>query len=102
MEGPMSAGLCLYCKKPVDANKDYRKVEGWEKSRSGGGTNAIRLREPKDEWECTSCIDSHGRGISLEQGSLLSGLSLISALVATRGRAVKRPPPPTSSRRWRR
>lgn len=66
-----AAGKCIYCEKEIDPSRDYRKVEGFERSRSGGGTNAIRLREPKDEWACAPCVDKLSRGIAPEQGSLL-------------------------------
>jgi hypothetical protein len=67
----MGAGHCVYCGAEIDAASDYRKIVGWERSRSAGGTNAVALREPTDEWACRWCIERLKRGITAEQGSLL-------------------------------
>ena len=62
---------CVYCKGPIDGSLDYRRVIGWERQRSAGGTNAIALREPQDEWACAECVRKLKRGVTLEQTSLL-------------------------------
>lgn len=63
---------CIDCGCEIDPKRDYRKVSGWERGqRTGGGTNAIALREPTDEWRCRWCVEKLGRGISPEQGSLI-------------------------------
>jgi hypothetical protein len=49
----------------------YRKVEGYEQSRAAGGTNALTLRKPLDQYACTACISRLKSGISTAQGSLL-------------------------------
>ncbi len=64
-------GKCTFCDGPVSADRDYRKVVGWERNRAAGGTNAIAAREPQDEWACTTCIEKLKRGVTIEQQSLL-------------------------------
>ena len=54
-----------------EASMTYRKVTGWERPRLAGGTNAVALRAPHDEWACWECIHKQGRGIPVGQGSLL-------------------------------
>lgn len=65
------AGTCTFCGKAIDANSDYQKVVGWEKKRSGGGTNAVRGRENVDEWACRWCVDKLAKGIDPGQQGLL-------------------------------
>lgn len=68
----MAAMVCTFCGEPVDKKSGFRRVSGWERiERVGGGTNAVALRKPTEEFACRHCIDSQGRGISPEQGSLL-------------------------------
>jgi hypothetical protein len=64
-------GRCSFCNKPVNPDQDYRKVTGWEKHRSQGGTNAIRLRKTHEEWACFTCISKQARGIAVGQTALL-------------------------------
>lgn len=61
---------CSFCGNAISVNRDYRKVEGFERRRNQGGTNALRLRQPKSEWACTSCIDKESRGVSARQEGL--------------------------------
>lgn len=68
----MPRPLCHYCQKPINADSDYRRVEGWERHRHQGGTNHIMLREPRDEWACRWCIESLNRGVPVGQQSLLA------------------------------
>lgn len=69
----MSApGGCVFCERPIDVTRDYRKVSGWERGhRPAGGTNAIRMPERSDTWACRGCVDRLGRGIAPEQTSLV-------------------------------
>lgn len=68
----MAQLVCKFCSAPVDRKSGFRKVSGWERiERQGGGTNAVALREPTEEFSCRGCIERLGRGISPEQGSLL-------------------------------
>jgi hypothetical protein len=69
----MMNGTCVYCGGSIDAEHDYHAIVGWEKRRSGGGTNAIALRETAkpDRWACEDCINKLKRGVTPEQGSLL-------------------------------
>jgi len=64
-------GRCVYCNRPVTIDHDYRKVIGWERHRSGGGTNALAVREPQDEWACSECVSKLKRGVTMEQTSLI-------------------------------
>jgi hypothetical protein len=69
----MAAGraTCTFCDAEIDASRDYRRVHGWEKYRVQGGTNALACREQEDKWACRTCIERMGRGISLDQGTLI-------------------------------
>jgi hypothetical protein len=63
---------CIFCGDAIyDTDTAYRKVEGFERKRGGGGTNALRLRVPKDEWACAMCVDRESRGVSYAQSSLI-------------------------------
>jgi hypothetical protein len=65
------------CNDLVDPQKvgNYRKVEGWEKVRAGGGANAIILRKETGDLLCGGCGERrklHSRmGIQPGQDSLL-------------------------------
>jgi hypothetical protein len=41
----------------------YRFVEGWEKVRSQGGTNAISMRKVHDQWAHGTCVELKSRGL---------------------------------------
>lgn len=55
---------CVMCGEDVDADKPgtYRKVTGWESRRTGGGTNALRMRQPLHEYAHHTCVDMASRG----------------------------------------
>jgi hypothetical protein len=61
---------CTFCGGRISVTRDYQRVEGYERRRNQGGTNALRLRQPKGEWACTSCVDKEARGIAATQGGL--------------------------------
>lgn len=63
--------FCTFCGAEINPARDYRKVTGFERHRSQGGTNAIRLREVHDVWGCRSCVERSAKGISPQQGGLL-------------------------------
>ena len=67
----MSEGNCTFCGSPINPDRDYRKVTGWERRRDQGGTNAIRLREPTNEWACMACINLQAKGPGLAQTALI-------------------------------
>lgn len=68
------AKACSLCGNSVNPQTAYRKVTGWEAKREDGGTNALRLRQPHDEWACYECIDSRAKARVPEgQGSLVGG-----------------------------
>lgn len=67
----MSAGRCTFCGDTVDPKQDYRRVEGWERARAAGGTNAVRLRRPTDVWACRFCVDKEARGVGAAQTGLM-------------------------------
>lgn len=48
---------CIDCGNEVDPTKPgvYRKVEGWEKVRYGGGANQIIFRRETGDLLCSSC-----------------------------------------------
>ena len=39
-----------------------RYVEGWEKNRNSGGTNAIHLRKTHDRWAHWTCVQLAQKG----------------------------------------
>lgn len=48
----------------------WRKVVGYERPRKQGGTNAIRLRRPVDEYACEICVTRLRAGVDPAQGTL--------------------------------
>lgn len=66
-----SSGHCTFCGVKINPDQDYRKVTGWERHRTQGGTNAIRLREVQPVWACRWCIDRQSRGVPPAQQSLV-------------------------------
>lgn len=61
---------CMYCGKEISLNRDYQRVTGFEKRRNQGGTNALRLREPQEEWACMFCVDRQAAGLNVNQEGL--------------------------------
>lgn len=55
----------------VDTDIAFRKVSGWERRRTGGGLNALALRQSHDEYACYACIERLQKGISVSQTTLL-------------------------------
>ena len=66
----MRCSECLNEIDPTDRSV-WQKVEGWERPRVGGGTNAIALRKPVQEWMCATCMVRKKEGLGVNQGSLL-------------------------------
>lgn len=67
----MTANLrCTFCGAEIKLNRDYQKVVGFEKRRIQGGTNALRMREPQQEWACMHCIDRQSSGLNVSQDGL--------------------------------
>jgi hypothetical protein len=56
---------CRFCLREIDPDLAYRHVSGFERKRPGGGTNALRLREPHDSWACSQCVDRLAAGLPL-------------------------------------
>lgn len=78
MSDPVYTAPCSYCGSAVDpfARTTYRRIVGWERKlgKRASGAQAgsdITLREPRDEYACTACIDRLRRGIPAGQSSLL-------------------------------
>jgi hypothetical protein len=67
----MAVPRCAFCGGPIVAEHDYRQVVGWERRRSAGGTNAIRLRANTDQWACFRCVDKQAAGVAVEQTELI-------------------------------
>ena len=69
--GPPTVG-CVFCGEQVDPNsrRTWRKVEGFERHRDAGGTNAIALRHQLDVWACDPCISKQKTGLAPGQGTL--------------------------------
>lgn len=55
---------CVFCDVPVDRERAYRRVSGWEGKRIGGGANQITLREPAQEWACVGCVNRQRNGLA--------------------------------------
>jgi DNA-directed RNA polymerase subunit RPC12/RpoP len=49
--------ICVDCGKEVNPVQPgvYRKVEGWERVRFGGGANQIVFRHETGEYLCSTC-----------------------------------------------
>lgn len=56
---------CDMCGEEMDADLlgAYQRVEGWEvRNRKGGGTNSLRMREPKHRYAHKTCVEEASRG----------------------------------------
>lgn len=49
---------CVICGDPIDLERNvyYQKVSGYERPRTGGGTNAIFLRTTFEKFMCEPCM----------------------------------------------
>lgn len=64
--------LCFYCGSAIESMRfAYRRVVAWERKRRAGGTNAVRLREPLDEYACAPCVDAVAAGRDPGQRAML-------------------------------
>lgn len=64
---------CEFCGEAVDEGdryNTYRKVSGYERLRTQGGTNALRLRQPLEQYAHLDCIKRESKGTSARQGTL--------------------------------
>lgn len=62
--------LCEYCNESVDLSHSAgyaRRVAGWELVRTGGGLNALALREDLGEVMHRGCLERLKMGISKDQ-----------------------------------
>lgn len=58
---------CAFCGRPIDRpTTAYQKVEGWDRHRRAGGTNALTLRRPLPEYACEGCIAIQKAGAGQE------------------------------------
>jgi len=50
--------VCPLCGQSIDPTSPYvwQRVEGWERKRKQGGTNAIALRRTRQEWAHPACV----------------------------------------------
>jgi len=63
---------CVFCGDGIPSLRNaYRKVVGFEKQRDQGGTNALALRRPLNEWACNTCVDKQKSGVDPRQEELL-------------------------------
>jgi hypothetical protein len=64
---------CVFCGRVIASPAHgWRKVVGWERERSQGGTNALAVRQPLDEWCCVEDMQKLRRGLDPAQQSLLN------------------------------
>ena len=69
--GPDGAPYCAYCGDPVSLAVGYQRATGWVRARrSMGGTNALRVRELRDEFACSVCIERLAAGLPAAQSSI--------------------------------
>lgn len=62
---------CSLCGKGgIVDDRDYRRVIGWERPRSGGGLHSLALRQTLGEWAHRECVDLTRSGISVDQESM--------------------------------
>lgn len=67
---------CFYCAESVDPHETttYRRIVGWERKALGASRKSgsdIKLREPREEFAHSRCVDRAARGINARQESLL-------------------------------
>lgn len=68
---PHTATCCREdCSAEVDTRRAWTKIQGWDKFRAQGGSNAIALRRPMGEWMCDRCMEKEKAGIAPGQGGL--------------------------------
>ncbi len=65
-----SAALCVVCGETVETRQagNYRRIEGWEQTRRGGGANRIARRIDHPEWVHRFCFETDrlvGQGMLL-------------------------------------
>jgi hypothetical protein len=64
--------VCHLCKKPIESSdRVYFEVTGFERPRTQGGTNALRLREQTGRVAHVECVDKAAQGVEPGQASLL-------------------------------
>jgi hypothetical protein len=62
---------CCFCDTPIPSPRNaWRKVIGFERQRQEGGTNALALRRPLDEYACNFCVDKQKAGVDPSQETL--------------------------------
>lgn len=63
---------CFYCRTEIDPHSryTYQRIVGWHRAGKSGGSD-ISLREKRQEFACSICIDRLKAGLSPAQGSLL-------------------------------
>lgn len=62
---PLGEVACAFgCGKPVNPtdHRTYRRMVGWARPRSGGGTNGLSLREELAEYAHAECIEDAKKG----------------------------------------
>lgn len=66
---PSSGPRCEICSEPINPDRDYRLVTGWERiSRAQGGTNAIRApNRSAERYACMFCVEKLAAGVSPHQ-----------------------------------
>jgi hypothetical protein len=70
----MADAYCVFCHDPIDATRDFRKVEGWERKAQAASRRSgsdIKARRQLDLWACRWCVQKVARGLSHAQGSLI-------------------------------
>lgn len=58
---------CDFCGGPVEGRIRFRKIEGWEETRGGGGANKIILRRTTGEVAHPTCVETRKAGRSVDQ-----------------------------------
>lgn len=69
---PTWTPTCPFCNLDVVPGEPYMQEEsGWTKTRTGGGTNALRLRKITGRYAHALCVDAATLGVHPDQGQLL-------------------------------
>ena len=68
----MTTFVCVMCSNAVDPTdvNVWQRVTGWERKRDAGGTNAIALRTPVQEFMCATCMVAAKRGLVGQEAML--------------------------------
>ena len=68
--------VCVFCEQPMleaveNGETIYHFVQGWERDREQGGTNALRLRSRTGDVAHSRCVERAAAGVAAGQETLV-------------------------------